>query len=461
MNDLTQTIFNGPRVSVEQMAGQRSARAAKQKELLSQGGEALLCLSLNIPGPVKQFPLSRRAFREGMEQLNGLLPRQSILSSFVFDTPAGSEGLLLLSCSPQAVKRDALLLEEHHPLGRLFDIDVLAKDGTHLSRADFGLAPRRCLLCEKDARVCGRSRAHTVEALQEKVASILLSWQREALADAFTSCVSRALLYEAAVTPKPGLVDRANSGAHADMDYFTFLDSTSALLAHFRSMFLLGWERSEEPEEAVFSHLRFLGRQAEAKMLCATGGVNTHKGLIFSMGIFSAAAGMTFHDKVSDENSSLHQVLSRCRRMGTCSLKDYQNGPDASGSTKPAGARAQAASGFSLVTRTGLPALCSALRRGFSINAAAAVALLALIAAAKDSNLIRRAGKEQAEYRRKQAAEIGCPETEQELTEQLRRLDREYIAAGISPGGCADLLAMTLLLYFLSREGLLPELCRS
>ena len=108
-------------------------------------------------------------------------------------------------------------------------MDVLDQEGKSVSRTSMSFPQRRCLVCGKDAKLCARSRAHSVEELQSRIAMLIDAYFRDKEADRFASCACRALLYEASVTPKPGLVDRCNSGSHTDMDFFTFSDSVSAL----------------------------------------------------------------------------------------------------------------------------------------------------------------------------------------------------------------------------------------
>ena len=99
------------------------------------------------------------------------------------------------------------------------------------------------------------------------------------------------LNYEVTTTPKPGLVDRRNSGSHRDMDVFTFIDSAAALYPYFEACARTGRETAEQPAPETFAALRPLGCEAEGEMLDATGGVNTHKGAVFSVGIVCAALG--------------------------------------------------------------------------------------------------------------------------------------------------------------------------
>ena len=192
-----------------------------------------------------------------------------------------------------------------------------------------------------------------------------------------------------------------------------------------------------------------LGLAAEADMRAATGGVNTHKGAIFSLGLLCAAAGA----RPEREAWTPEALCARCATVAGETLRaelariDAQNAQTAgerlyahSGLT---GARGEAALGFPSVRNAGLPALLEALRAGASINDAGVAALLRLIAVSQDTNLVKRSSMAaRAELLKRLCAPPNDPIA---LSESL---DLEFIRRGISPGGSADLLAVTFFLYF-------------
>lgn len=127
---------------------------------------------MNIPGPVKQSPPLHAAFCGGAALLRQQFGAH-LLAECEKAAVTGSELLLALDLPPEAAKRQTVRMENSHPLGRLFDLDVLDPCGRAVSRVDLGLPPRRCLLCGQDAKVCGRSRAHSVGALQARISALL------------------------------------------------------------------------------------------------------------------------------------------------------------------------------------------------------------------------------------------------------------------------------------------------
>jgi holo-ACP synthase/triphosphoribosyl-dephospho-CoA synthase len=278
-----------------------------------------------------------------------------------------------------------------------------------------------------------------------------------ALADRIANCSCRALLYEVSTTPKPGLVDRDNSGAHKDMDFFTFVDSTAALIPYFRDAAICGMTNRSEAPENVFQRIRHLGIIAEESMFQATKGINTHKGLIFSLGVICGSAGWLYGNgyEVSPE--------SVCR-VSTEMLKDIVH--DFDGITEDnavtygevlyakygiKGIRGEAGTGFPSVINYGLPALKQKLKEGKSLNDAGVYTLLTLMAHVTDTNVITRSNKKRQEELSLEIKEL--IERKQEITlEEVVMLDRQLTNENISPGGSADLLALTFFFYFMEQE---------
>lgn len=442
-------VFTGPTITLEQVLQSRTRRAARQQALLQEGAPCLVSFTLNIPGNIKQFPLARAAFQEGFDQLRRAFGA-SVLKEEALDEPTGSEALLTVAADPAEVKQKTVAIEEKHPLGRLFDMDVLGHDGHSVSRAELGAPQRTCLLCSNSAKVCGRSRAHSLGDLRQAIAQQLDIFFKNKYADTCMTAAWRAMLSEVSATPKPGLVDRNNSGSHNDMDFFTFVDSAAALAPHFRRIYLAGWDSALGDPATLFARLRTLGQQAETDMFAATRGVNTHKGLIFSMGLLSGALGA----KQRRGLATLDAVLALCAHMGRCALDDFATDPDTNGKRcyqayRLPGIRGEAAAGFPSAAAIGLPALRRWTAAGLSLNDASLYTLLALLAQVSDTNMIRRGGLSAAEACRQQAQSLLTRVTPETLRRELFSLDQVYIQQNLSPGGCADLLALSLMLFFL------------
>lgn len=462
--NLNNVITGSPVTSVELRAA-RDRRVLKKWELLTPGGEICLVeFSLNIAGAVKTFPFARAAFREEVRELSDRLSRFSVLKTEVYEKNTGDCAFFLLRSQAIQVKKFLVSVEESHPLGRLFNLDVCGPDGISVKRHDLGLLPRTCLVCGEDAHVCAEKKSHSMELIQWQTAKLFLEFFRDRAADQAASAAVRGLLYEVSTTPKPGLVDRNNSGSHRDMNFFTFLDSSASLIPWFREFFCLGWDHSSEPNEQIFERLRYAGQRAETAMFSATGGINTHKGLVFASAILCGALGKVHARR--ELPLPFTDVLQECRRLGKCSLADLHHPPNVQPPLPTngeriftaygiRGARGEAAAGFPSAVQIGLPALRKWLSAGFSLNDSAAMALLTLISEVDDTNMVHRGGPELAKKRKEQAKILLSAVTKENFKETLYTLDHQYMTENLSPGGCADLLAVSLMFHFLSVCGMI------
>lgn len=454
-------------VTVMDMMQAREARAAMQRIMLERYPDAaLVCLTMNVAGPVKTTPEIERAFAWGMDQIRAVLGGHEVVFGADIHEKTGPEAVFVVRGDAWEIKRRLCALEDGSALGRLLDIDVIAPEGEKIARTQIGLPPRRCLLCGEDAPVCARSRAHTADELFSKACEIIEAHFAETYAQRVAQEAQRALLYEAAIAPKPGLVDRMNAGAHEDMDVFTFMDSACALRPYFEECAKVGLAHRGGDPAACFDALRTPGLLAEAAMKRATGGVNTHKGAIFSLGVYAAALGMGYDGETSD----VRTALVRCGAMTharmeeelarTSGMTARTFGEQLYQKRRVGGVRAEVASGFASVREGSLPRLCAALEAGLSFNDAGLCALVALMARAQDTNAVRRGGEVAAEALRTAAASLDS-EIEAALEREtlaaemavlrgrLVRWDEELTRARISPGGCADLLALTLLAHMM------------
>ena len=174
-------LLENREVHLAQVLEFRENKAAIQKEMgmdMSKG--VVVSLGMNIPGPVKSGTLLSEAFHEGKVRTEELIARQGgrIAQKAVLEEQAGYAAIYLVKgIDRHTLKKEAVRLEETHPLGRLFDLDVLGEDGCPVTREEAGAERRTCLLCGRDAKVCGRNRTHSVEELQRKVREILVQWK--------------------------------------------------------------------------------------------------------------------------------------------------------------------------------------------------------------------------------------------------------------------------------------------
>lgn len=450
-------------VSLTEMLEAREKRAWRQRELLKRG-RTMICFTMNIAGPIKNSPLIGSGYDLGKRLLLGQLDVAGV-GVFNFEEvreKTGNECILLADAEPLAVKAITAELEDHAPIGRLFDMDVLRPDGSKVERQELGLPGRKCLLCGESAQGCARSRKHSVAELQAKTREILQEAVDEWDSREAARLACQALLYEVAITPKPGLVDRENSGSHRDMNFFTFQASAAALQPYFAQCVRIG--RQGGAPEKTLRALRLPGKLAEGEMRRATGGINTHKGAIFSMGILCGALGRL--DRESWGNPD--RILDECAAMAKGIVsEDYRNLTPETARTAGqklylrygiTGVRGQAEAGFPAVREAGLPTLEAALAAGKDINEASCAALLALLVHTADTNMIHRGGFDGMQQATLEVREILDRESFPSR-ETLESLDKRFIEKNLSPGGSADLLALTLFLHFLRETAHMSEFC--
>lgn len=265
---------------------------------------------------------------------------------------------------------------------------------------------------------------------------------------------SEATAAEILVSPKPGLVDPRDSGCHKDMDWTTFLLSAAALAPHWGPQARPGLEGV--PPSSAFPLLRERGRLMERDMFAATGGVNTHKGLIFALSLWLYAAGHTIRRGQLGTPETLGALagspVAGCVERELHPLREtlpprpLTHGERLFLEHGVTGIRGEAERGFPGVVHRGLPALREARSAGASRNDAALAALLALMSSCEDSNVIHRGGYPfwVGPYLQEVARAREAFDPPRGNHEALLPLDRLLRAHRVSPGGAADLLACTL-----------------
>lgn len=162
-------------VSLMEMLDAREKRCMLQQHLLNTCQTPLICLTLNIPGPVKVLPSVPKTFDTACSRIRAALKASAvrILHTEIIKEKTGYEAFFSADASPELLKELMIPLEDQDRLGRLFDIDVLRLDGQKVSREELSHAPRRCLLCSEPAHVCSRSRRHSVPELTAEINRIL------------------------------------------------------------------------------------------------------------------------------------------------------------------------------------------------------------------------------------------------------------------------------------------------
>lgn len=163
-------------VTLDLILASRDARWQHQQELLQQHPDlTLVCLTVVMPGKVKRNDASLIVAHAAVEALKQEFGQQ-VASIEERDLPTGFEAYLLCTAELLDAKRRVCQIEETHPLGRLFDLDVIHPDGTPISRTELGLPNRSCIICGNEARYCMRNHTHTQEELQAHIANLIADY---------------------------------------------------------------------------------------------------------------------------------------------------------------------------------------------------------------------------------------------------------------------------------------------
>lgn len=272
------------------------------------------------------------------------------------------------------------------------------------------------------------------------------------------SLAVQAMLYEVTCHPSPGLVSIASSGAHRDMDYFTFLDSAAALIKPLIQCAEAGFT-SNAPKE-IFQEIRRVGQLGEQKMFHKTAGVNTHKGMQFLLGICCAAGGKALYDGVPF--SSLQSLIKEMtkglverelssRRVEFNNAEEFAltHGEKLYLKDKVEGIRGEVQRGLPTVFEFSLGFY--KVNNSLSKNDRLVQTLLAIMQSCEDSNILHRHSLEtlrEVQGRAKQVIAIGGVKTPQGM-KAIEEMDKDFSKRKISPGGSADLLGVTVFLDLL------------
>ncbi|MGT2743072.1 citrate lyase holo-[acyl-carrier protein] synthase [Streptococcus plurextorum] len=173
---MSNTIFDGPKVTLEDMLEAREGRNLRQQSLLRQyAGASLLSATMNIPGPIKTSKMLEAVFDQIIYKIESSL-KENILFSRKLELKTGGEYYLVTQLDPLDLKTMLIAIEEETAAGRLMDLDVvrLIDDKiVPISRTELGLPARSCYICASNAKECSRSQKHNLSQIREAIASLL------------------------------------------------------------------------------------------------------------------------------------------------------------------------------------------------------------------------------------------------------------------------------------------------
>lgn len=263
------------------------------------------------------------------------------------------------------------------------------------------------------------------------------------------SLASSCLIDEANLTPKPGLVDRRGSGAHTDLTLDLMETSARTLKTTFEEIALTSWGRCVDSD--LRSDIGLIGRTGEKRMMEVTGGINTHRGAIWTLGLLVAATSSLKSTKslenIAQHASALARLPDTKFRNSICS---ESNGLRVKRLYKKTGAREEAQAGFPHIMKKGLPTIRTNRCQGLEKSHAEINTLLSIMTTLSDTCVLSRAGPSGLKTVQEGATKIlslgGIGTASGAIA--FYALDKTMRQLRLSPGGAADLLAGT---FFLDR----------
>lgn len=265
-----------------------------------------------------------------------------------------------------------------------------------------------------------------------------------------------AMSVEVYLTPKPGLVDKRNNGSHHDMNLDLFVASADAIAPYMERFVIAGRASAKQSVTELLQRLRPIGQEAERVMLRATHGVNTHKGMIFNLGLICGAVGWLEAKQLKVDTLHIKEVIRQsCEGLVYDELKARVELPAATAGERIyqqfgiSGARGEAASGMATVMNYALPTYQECLRASCSEEDALLRTLLIIMANNDDTNVVSRGGIEGLRFLQNHASQIleNTSIRDHNIKTEMIKFDQELIARNLSPGGAADLLASTWLIH--------------
>lgn len=440
--------FFGESIDLEETLAARDRRAQIIASWLKAQKNTLITLNVLTPGPIKRNPFSEKVFVFGKALINNFLKiKNHHPEKFLhLNERSGEFALWALNVNPHTLKQQLIALENLFPLARLLDIDVLDQNGAPIARQTLQHPPRRCLICEENAKICAKTQRHSLSALQQKMQEL---WQIQSRAWNLAENATLALIEESQFTPKPALVDKINNGSHHDMDLPLLQKSAQALKSYFLCTALTAIQDKTPPSPALLEKIRPIGKAAESAMQKATQGINTHKGAYFLLALSISALAKQQTANIAQMRKNLRTI---CAELPQELQQLAQKAPQKNDSAgiklyrkyNILGIRGEAASAFSTLFDKALPYHQKALPQGEHF--AKLKLLLALIAHNNDTTTLKRGGLLGLKWAQNYSQKLLKINNEHELILETLRFDQRACHRQLNFGGSADLFALYLFL---------------
>lgn len=447
----------------------KDARYKLRKNIASEGYFAV-SLNFNIPGLPKSNNDIRKAFIIAKNNLIDFLTANRIKfiknDIIIKYDMAGDICFIPVEAEKQTkVELKTILenFESNHALGRILDVDLFDLKALPVSSAK----KKVCFICKnKPAIQCMHEGIHPTETLQKYVNSeikiFLSAVKKDEVCRQIVSFAIQSILMEVSLHGKPGLVCPDTQGSHTDMNYLTFIYSTSAICTYFDAIARLGYNWDGISNQNIISRLRLIGIKMEHEMLKASNGINTQKGIIFLMGFSLFAAAYTLKNSRHFDVVIFRNTLKLLNK--DIVSKELENGLNKGesngekcfykyGKTHAGGIRAGIEAGLPLVFDQALPLMKTLFANGFDFTNKHTFeekllrVLFKIMSENNDTNILYRAGLDELKIVKKLSLKINTTKEQLSINRSYNELLEYCYQNNISPGGSADLLATTIFIF--------------
>jgi holo-ACP synthase/triphosphoribosyl-dephospho-CoA synthase len=342
--------------------------------------------------------------------------------------------------------------ETSHPLGRFIDVDLNDQQGDTVSSGKSKI----CFFClERPSIECRREKHHEPEELRafmfSKMEAYCHQQHEEFVIRKLSSLALNAILTEISLTPKPGLVDKLSNGSHSDMNYQAFISSSAAISQGFSELVRAGLTFTDNDLPRALPVIRKIGLEMETAMFDATNEVNTQKGIIFLMGLCLFTCGMIIGQSAKFDKEEFRFVIKNiCKDLIYNELINRQQSVNSHGEVvfkkyNFGGARSEAESGFRTVFEFGLPQIIDCDRLNDEVMTKS---FLAIASKNLDTNILYRSNFEVLSHFQK-ICKIALEDfSDENYSNVIDYCKKE----NISPGGSADLLAVTIFVWSVEKH---------
>ncbi|MEG1254477.1 triphosphoribosyl-dephospho-CoA synthase CitG [Clostridium sp.] len=446
---------------IDEFLEHREKRVAHQEKLLrNSDGITLATVRVNYPGIEKSNFITDNIAKIIYNDIS-IFKEKNITYKEIYKNKEGLIGHFIFNIDNITIKKFLVNMEENHILGRCVDLDVyyIKEDeqvhkgeicGT--SRSDLGFSSRRCFLCDEEARICSRSGNHSINDIKKYFENkyeeyLIYKSKRDEVSYNISQLALKGIISEVSTMPSFGLVSPSTMGSHNDMDYYTFIDSSFAIIPFIKDMAAIGY--SYETPKNIFRAIRSIGIQCEKKMFEDTKGVNTHKGMIFLIGVLSAGIGKAIHENLPFQDIE-NIIKDMCENIlddlkGIDKKEDLTHGERLYLNHGFTGIRGEVKDGLQKIFNDVLPEHIASDLKGHKLYANT---LLKLMSKVEDSTIVHRQSREklyEIQSHAKRILDLGGFTTEKGIVAAME-FESRCIEENISPGGSADLLAAIIFL---------------